>query len=79
VAVVNLNMRDVLASTQSQPESIFERISGKMTSAKVWQGCDYCALKDKCYVRHNIATFQDEQTGPKVIERLKYIYRLTSL
>ncbi|MBF4354471.1 protein kinase, partial [Vibrio anguillarum] len=55
------------------------RIIGKMTSAKVWQGCDYCALKDKCYVRHNIATFQDEQTGPKVIERLKYIYRLTSL
>ncbi|MBF4218012.1 hypothetical protein, partial [Vibrio anguillarum] len=47
VAVVNLNMRDVLASTQSQPESIFERIIGKMTSAKVWQGCDYCALKDK--------------------------------
>lgn len=79
VAVVNLNMRDVLASTQSQPESIFERIIGKMTSAKVWQGCDYCALKDKCYVKHNIATFQDEQTGPKVIERLKYIYKLTSL
>ncbi|MCM7168347.1 methylation-associated defense system protein kinase MAD6 [Enterobacter quasiroggenkampii] len=79
VAVVNLNMRDVLASTQNQPESVFERIIGKMTSAKVWQGCDYCALKDKCYVKHNIATFQDEQTGPKVIERLKYIYKLTSL
>lgn len=79
VAVVNLNMRDVLASLQNQNQSIFERIIGKMTSAKVWKGCDYCALKDKCYVKHNIATFQDEQTGPKVIERLKYIYKLTSL
>lgn len=79
VAVVNLNMRDVLASTQTQPRSIFERIIGKMTSAKVWQGCDYCALKDKCYVKHNIATFQDEQTGPKVVERLGYLYKLTSL
>lgn len=79
VAVVNLNMRDVLAVTKSQSDSIFERIIGKMTSPKVWQGCDYCALKDKCYVKHNVATFQDKQTGPKVIERLKYIYKLTSL
>ncbi|MCD9501968.1 protein kinase [Photobacterium phosphoreum] len=79
VAVVNLNMRDLLASTQAQPQSIFERIIGKMTSAKVWKGCDYCALKDKCYVKHNVATFQDEQTGPKVIERLGYLYKLTSL
>jgi serine/threonine protein kinase len=79
VAVVNLNMRDILASTQTQPQSIFERIIGKMTSAKVWQGCDYCALKDKCYVKHNVDTFQDEQTGPKVIERLSYLYKLTSL
>ncbi|MFL9777821.1 methylation-associated defense system protein kinase MAD6 [Vibrio cyclitrophicus] len=79
VAVVNLNMRDVLASTQAQPQSIFERIIGKMTSAKVWRGCDYCALKDKCYVKHNVSTFEDEQTGPKVIERLGYLYKLTSL
>ena len=79
VAVVNLNMRDILASTQTQPQSIFVRIIGKMTSAKLWQGCDYCALKDKCYVKHNVATFQDEQTGPKVIERLSYLYKLTSL
>ncbi|AEP29398.1 methylation-associated defense system protein kinase MAD6 [Brumicola nitratireducens] len=79
VAVVNLNMRDVLAATDAQPKSIFERIIGKMTAAKVWQGCDYCALKDKCYVKHNVATFQDEQTGPKVIKRLSYLYKLTSL
>jgi serine/threonine protein kinase len=79
VAVVNLNMRDILASTQAQPQSIFDRIIGKMTSAKLWQGCDYCALKDKCYVKHNVATFQDELSGPKVIERLSYLYKLTSL
>lgn len=79
VAVVNLNMRDVLASSETQKSSIFERLIKKMTSAKVWQGCDYCALKDKCYVKHNVDTFRDEQTGPKVIERLGYLYKLTSL
>jgi len=72
-------MRDVLASTETQKNSIFERLLKKMTSAKVWQGCDYCALKDKCYVKHNVDTFRDEQTGPKVIERLGYLYKLTSL
>jgi serine/threonine protein kinase len=79
VAVVNLNLRDVLASSEQHPESIFERLIARMVDPKVWQGCDFCALKDTCYVRYNVATFQDAQSGPKVIERLKYLYSLTNL
>ncbi|MCC2523577.1 hypothetical protein [Vibrio coralliilyticus] len=79
IAVVNLNMRDVLACNETQKSSIFERLLSKMTAQKVWQGCDSCGLKDKCYVKHNVSTFQDEQTGNKVIQRLAYLYKLTNL
>ncbi|MFC1665690.1 protein kinase, partial [Pseudomonadota bacterium] len=79
VAVVNLNLRDVLAGTEQHPASIFERLIARMVDSKVWKGCDFCDLKDDCYVRYNVATFQNEQSGPKVIERLKYLYSLTNL
>ncbi len=79
VAVINLNLRNVLASSDAQPESIMERLIARMVDPKVWRGCDYCALKDKCYVRYNVATFQDKQVGAKVIERLKYLYSVVNL
>ncbi len=79
VAVINLNLRDVLASTEEHPKSIFERLIARMVATKVWQGCDFCELKNKCYVRYNVSTFQDVQSGPKVVERLKYLYSLTNL
>lgn len=79
VAVVNLNMRNILASNDEQPQSIFERLIARMVAPKVWQGCDSCSLKDKCYVKHNVSTFQDTQLGPKVVERLAHLYKLTTL
>jgi hypothetical protein len=69
----------MLATTQGQSQSIFERLIQRMVAPKVWQGCDYCELKDKCYVKHNIDTFRDQLTGPKVIERLGHLYKLATL
>jgi len=77
VAVVNLNLRDVLAGDDN--DSIFERLLARMVDKKVWQGCDFCTLKDKCYVRYNVTTLQDKQSASNVIQRLKYLYSLTNL
>ncbi|WMP19482.1 methylation-associated defense system protein kinase MAD6 [Thiothrix lacustris] len=77
VAVVNLNLRNVL--TGEAGESIFERLLLRMVDHKVWQGCDHCGIRDKCYVRFNVATFQDQQVGNKVVQRLKHLYELAHL
>lgn len=77
VAVVNLNLRNVLAGEQGA--SIFERLLNSMVDHKVWKGCDDCGIREKCYVRFNVTTFQDQQVGGKVVQRLKRLYELTHL
>jgi hypothetical protein len=52
---------------------MLERIINK----DYWSACESCDIKEKCYVRHNVHTFQDEVVGGKVIERLKYLYTIT--
>ena len=79
IAVVNLNLRNLLASLNENTESIFDRLIARMVDPKVWRGCDYCQLHDKCYVRYNVTTFQDQQVGPKVVQRLKHLYTLSNL
>lgn len=76
VVVINLNMRSVVADTEGNA-SIMERMLQKMIRKDYWVDCDSCDLKDKCYILHNVQTFQDEVAGAKVIERLKYLYTIT--
>lgn len=79
VAVVNLNLRSVVASSSAGEASIVERLVQRMTSREFWQPCEGCDLKDRCYALHNAKTFQDETAGPKVLERLKALFTLTHL
>jgi serine/threonine protein kinase len=79
VAVVNLNLRSVVANTDGFDGSIFERLIRRLTHKKFWELCHGCDLQDRCYVFHNAITFQDETAGPKIIERLKALYTLTHL
>jgi serine/threonine protein kinase len=78
VAVVNLNLRSVVADAEKTP-SILERLLKRMTRESLWKPCEACDLKDRCYALHNAKTFQDETAGPKVVERLKMLYTLTHL
>jgi serine/threonine protein kinase len=79
VAVVNLNLRSVVANGRELDDSILERQVRLLTHPKFWQACQGCGLRDKCYALHNAQTFQDRTAGPQVLERLKTLYTLTHL
>jgi serine/threonine protein kinase len=79
VAVINLNLRAVVADADDGRRSILERLIGRMTQPAYWQACEGCDLRNRCYAHHNACTFQDPVAGPKVIERLKMLYTITHL
>jgi serine/threonine protein kinase len=78
IAVVNLNLRSVVASSPEIP-SILERFVKRLVEPKFWAPCRNCDLCDKCYVHHNVQTFANPTAGPQVIERLTLLYRLVTL
>ena len=79
IAVINLNLRSVVAEPEEDRPSILERLIVRMSQREYWQACETCDLKGKCYAYHNARTFQDPVAGPKVIERLKMLYTITHL
>jgi serine/threonine protein kinase len=79
VAIINLNLRSVIAAPNGVGHSILERFIQRLTHETFWTPCRACDLHDKCYVPHNIRTFQDAAAGPRVLQRLKTLYMLTHL
>jgi serine/threonine protein kinase len=79
VAVINLNLRAVVADPDGANSSIFDRLLRRFTDPKDWDACLQCDLRSRCYVHHNARTFADPVAGPKVIERLKMLYTATHL
>lgn len=77
VAVVNLNLRSVVA--QAEGGSILERTLQSIVQPKNWSACESCDLKDSCYALHNARSFQDEIAGPRLLERLKTLYTMAHL
>jgi eukaryotic-like serine/threonine-protein kinase len=77
LSFINLNNRAIIE--MENPNSIFDELlniiidaSGKDQS---WEACkkENCAYSDKCYIKYNIDTFQDDTKGPVVKQRLKEI------
>lgn len=77
VAVVNLNLRSVVA--EAEGGSILERTLASIVQPKNWSACESCDLKDSCYALHNARSFQDEIAGPRLLERLKTLYTMAHL
>ena len=77
VAVVNLNLRSVVADADGG--SILERTLQSIVQPKNWSACEHCDLKDSCYALHNARSFQDEIAGPRLVERLKTLYTMAHL
>ncbi len=77
VAVVNLNLRSVIA--QETDGSILERTLRSIVDPLFWSACEGCELKDICYALHNARSFQDEIAGPRLMERLKMLYTMAHL
>ena len=78
IAVVNLNLRSVVAASEEIP-SIMERLVKRLVEPKFWAPCRNCDLRDRCYVYHNVQTFANPTAGSQVLERLTLLYRLVTL
>jgi serine/threonine protein kinase len=79
VAVINLNLRAVVADLDGQSSSIFDRLIRRFTDPRLWEACKSCDLRDRCYIYHNAQTFMDATAGPKVVERLKTLHTVAHL
>ncbi len=78
VAVVNLNLRSVVAASEDTP-SILERLVKRLVEPKFWAPCGNCDLRDRCYVHHNAQTLVNPTAGSQVVDRLTLLYRLVTL
>jgi serine/threonine protein kinase len=78
IAVVNLNLRSVVAGEKDTPP-ILERLLKRLVDQRFWVPCQSCDLRNKCYAYHNARTFQDTTAGSQVLDRLKTLYQLTTL
>lgn len=78
IAVVNLNLRSVVAASEEIP-SILERLLTRLVEPKFWAPCRQCDLRDRCYVYHNVQTLANPTGGSQVLERLTLLYRLVTL
>lgn len=79
VAIINLNLRSVVATGSEGEPSIFDRLLRRMLNQQFWQPCESCDLKQRCYIYHNTRTLMDSTAGAKTIERLKTLYTITHL
>ncbi|HNV68891.1 MAG TPA: protein kinase [Candidatus Ozemobacteraceae bacterium] len=83
IAVVNLNLRSIVGDSvlggQNGVGSILRRLMQRLVQPKLWEPCAACDLADRCYVLHNVHTFQDSTAGVKVLERLETLFTLTHL
>ncbi|GJI98143.1 protein kinase [Duganella caerulea] len=77
VAVVNLNLRSVVADADGG--SILERTLQSIVQPKNWAACEQCDLKTSCYALHNARSFQDDIAGPRLLERLRTLYTMAHL
>jgi serine/threonine protein kinase len=79
ISIINLNLRSVVADTNGELSSIFDRFIRRLAKPEFWQPCQTCDIKDRCYVHHNARTLISDKSSSKVIERLKTLYELTHL
>ena len=79
IAVINLNLRSIVADQENRDDSIFDQLLQRMTARHLWQPCESCDLKQRCYIYHNARTFMDPVAGPKTTERLKALYTISHL
>ncbi len=50
-----------------------------MTHDRFWEACASCDLVNSCYVPHNVRTLAHPSAGPKIVKRLRELYRLAHL
>jgi len=72
--VINLNLRSVTARSKDAP-SLLEQQVKKLTQKEIWTKCEGCPIADRCFIKYNVDTFQDESAGDEVINRLEWLLK----
>jgi hypothetical protein len=75
---INLNLRSVIDDDDANSivdlllDNFLDRGEPKKN---IWEHCkqENCVYADRCYIKHNVDTFNDEVKGPEVRSRLKKI------
>lgn len=73
--VINLNLRSVTAGDKKDNPSLLAQQMKKLTAKELWTKCQECPIADKCFIKYNVDTFQDNSAGDEVIERLEWLMR----
>lgn len=85
VMVINLNLRSVVAyETPSKDKSLGEPSLFRMqmralTNQELWKKCETCAIAQRCFIKYNVASFNDTASGEAVISRLEFLLKTASL
>lgn len=74
VMVINLNLRSVTAH-DGKEDSLLKSQIKKLTEPILWAKCKKCPIADKCFIKYNVDTFNDESAGDEVINRLEWLLR----
>ncbi|KAA2238817.1 protein kinase [Chitinophaga agrisoli] len=75
--IINLNLRSVAAQDSQEPSLLRSQIKA-LTNKERWHKCDSCALAKKCFIRYNVASFNDSAAGEEVITRMEWLLRTAS-
>jgi len=72
--VINLNLRSVTAHDSGARSLLAQQVK-KLTRKDIWTKCNGCPIADRCFIKYNVDTFQDESAGDEVIGRLEWLVR----
>jgi len=76
--IINLNLRSVVASDADTP-SLFRQQMRALTQKSLWKKCEGCALADRCFIKYNVDSFNDEASGESVTTRMEWVLKAASL
>lgn len=72
--IINLNLRSVTAHDENNESLLHSQIK-KLTNPILWTKCESCPIKEQCFIKYNVNTFQDSNAGDEVINRLEWLVR----
>lgn len=76
--IINLNLRSVTAQEQTE-SSLFRQQINALTKKELWLKCEGCELANQCFIRYNVASFNDTASGEEVITRVEWLLRTAGL
>lgn len=69
LTIVNLNLRALTMGDGA--DSIVGRLLRRFSDERLWEPCETCSVKERCYARANAEVLRHPVLGERVIERIR--------